>query len=126
MLQFWVLNVPIEPDIGYNKLGLFGYFLMTFRESIGDLGNIDGSGFSGVLLWYYSVVWFIFIFIMMIIYTNFIIAVVCDTFARVTAEKEVSYRKKQHEYLKELSMLKLYNSRDIHPLVVKGEKLDEG
>jgi hypothetical protein len=38
---FFIFEVEVEQADGYEFLSFWGYFLMTFREGLGDFGNID-------------------------------------------------------------------------------------
>jgi hypothetical protein len=40
---FYIFGIQTETSDGYNRLSLWGLFLQTFREGLGDFGNVDGE-----------------------------------------------------------------------------------
>jgi hypothetical protein len=85
---FYIFGIQTEDDDGYSSLGLWGTFLMTFREGMGDFGNIHASGItSDVLLVGESICWFILVLSIFVLFANFMIAQVSWTFERVKSEQ---------------------------------------
>jgi len=89
----------------YTDVWIFGPFLMTIQESLGNFGTVniyvpDTPGFSDIILILeYNFLWTCMVFILMIIYTNFLIASVSDTYEKVTDVQEATFTKTQLEYL---------------------------
>lgn len=74
VIEMYIFGVPVEGDDGYSSLGLWGAFLQTFREGLGDFGNIHSSSLSGSILYGQSICWLILALVVWIIFANFMIA----------------------------------------------------
>jgi len=66
----------------YNGIGSLSYYLMAFRTSSGDF-NVDDYQFQDSLVYISWIVWIIAVLVLNIIFMNFIIAVISESYEKV-------------------------------------------
>jgi hypothetical protein len=68
----------------YATIGKFGYYLMAFRTSLGDfeLDDYDNGDSISIILFRWFI-WLTGVFIMNVIFMNFIIAVISESYEKV-------------------------------------------
>ena len=81
-LQFTILEdgVILDTYIGVNR---FGYFIKSFRVSMGDFDTDSYQTFSRSISITAWIVWVLAVFVLNIILMNFIIALISDAYAKV-------------------------------------------
>ena len=80
---FFLLKYDMET---YTGLGLMGYFLMSFRTALGDfeLDKLYGASDDSLpILWAMWFFWTAAVFLSSLIFLNFIIAVISESYAKV-------------------------------------------
>lgn len=92
------LVVDDSLGMGYNNMGFISVFLCTLQEALGNFGTVTTTTWSDTVLeelisFEYNVFWVIMVFIMLIIYTNFLIASVSDTYENVTESQKSTFSK---------------------------------
>ena len=86
VIEFGMLfSILIKNSDAYNGVGNLGYFIMAFRTSAGDFdmdnfGNTDDNIEKIMLTWF---IWIIGVLIMNVIFMNFIIAVISESYEKV-------------------------------------------
>lgn len=72
-----------NPDT-YNGIGMFGYYFMAVRTSLGDfdLDNYNEGTSNGMIILRWTI-WLLAVFIMNVIFMNFIIAVISESYEKV-------------------------------------------
>jgi hypothetical protein len=115
MFLFFVNGLSIDDSlgVGYENVGIFAVFLVTVQEALGNFGTVqpyiyadtDSNGnttmtlMDQLLSYEYNAFWVIMVFIMLIIYTNFLIASVSDTYENVTESQHSTFSKIQLQQL---------------------------
>jgi hypothetical protein len=117
-LLFYIFGVQTEGDDDYSQLSVWGTFLQTFREGLGDFGNVDGSTLSGSLLYSESVCWLILALMVFVIFSNFMLAQVGWTFERVKSEESIFYRFEVLSFIAEKIQFEDLMDVQLDPLIV--------
>jgi hypothetical protein len=79
---FYIIGIPNSSD--YEQLSVFAIIYMTLQEALGNFGTVDGSSLTNPWLnIYFNILWLVMVVFMLIIYTNFLIASVSDTYEMV-------------------------------------------
>jgi hypothetical protein len=117
---FFIFGIPTETDDGYSRLSLWGTFLQTFREGLGDFGNVKGSKIETYLplLWGESICWMVLALMVFVIYTNYLIAQVGWTFERVKSEEQLFYRFEVLSFIAEKIQFDDLMDKQLDPLIV--------
>ncbi len=71
---------PLEQ---YEGLGLFGYFMMSYRLSSGDFEIENYSSQRASLIIFTWIVWIVGVLVLNVIFMNFIIAVISESYEKV-------------------------------------------
>ena len=86
VIEFGMLfSLLISNSEAYNGIGNLGYFIMAFRTSAGDFdmdnfGNTEDNIETILLRWF---IWIIGVLVMNVIFMNFIIAVISESYEKV-------------------------------------------
>lgn len=107
MFLFFIQGLYLTDDmgVGYSNIGVVAAFLVTVQEAFGNFGTVavyessDDTVMTQVLSYEYNTFWVLMVFIMLIIYTNFLIASVSDTYENVTESQDSTFSKIQLQQL---------------------------
>ena len=81
-LQFFIIFEGQYLE-NYDGIGLPGYILMAFRTSLGDF-EVDGyPGLQSYMIIVAWIIWILAVFILNVIFMNFIIAVISESYGKV-------------------------------------------
>lgn len=80
-MLFSILNVKL--GAAYEPIGNLGYFMMSFRTSTGDFEVDDYAEMVSPIVYISWIVWLIAVLILNIVFMNFIIAVISESYEKI-------------------------------------------
>ena len=81
-MQFLIIFGGLQQP-NYNGIGLFGYILMSFRTSTGDFEIDEYQNLDSSLIIVAWIIWIFAVLILNVIFMNFIIAVISESYEKV-------------------------------------------
>ena len=84
----------------YADLGFGAMFILTMQEALGNFGAIPADSITSEYTYIIFIVeWYIMVVFMFIIFTNFLIASVGDSYQIVVEQKSTAFAMQQLDYI---------------------------
>jgi Ion transport protein len=85
LILFTMLFSILDIKLGdaYGPIGMFGYFFMSFRTSTGDFEVDDYAEKESAIVYITWIIWLIAVLILNIVFMNFIIAVISESYEKI-------------------------------------------
>ncbi|CDW71536.1 serine threonine protein kinase [Stylonychia lemnae] len=104
-----------QPIDEYKGVDQIAYFLMAFRVSSGDFQLDDYSGQEGLLVLVSWIIWILAVFTLNIVFMNFIIAVISESYERVMQKLVAeSYKVKANMIVEKEQLISTNDLTDIN------------
>jgi len=96
------INSQVEPMLEYHNIGLlFGYFITTFRMSLGDFDFMGSIYLTKEENYIYWALWFLVVLMTCIVFLNFIIAEASNSYSNVMDRLEAMVNKEKSHLIAE-------------------------
>eukprot|EP00347_Sterkiella_histriomuscorum_P001568 403371532 len=104
MIFTLLLSKPGETPEEYKGINLMGYFIMSFRTSMGDFQVDNYNSLNSASTIFAWIIWLVGVLFLNIILLNFIIAVISESYEKIMQKMEAQSYKQQAMLIKEREM----------------------